>query len=136
MEDNSLNKFKFVKRRLSVHISISREIASEKNTSEENSPNKSPKRKRTIIMQEQSIKKLKDIYLKNNSGFFFHNEERLTDYSEQVLDYNLIKKYILGDYDKEFQKILHILITPYDERTEEDSNNLLAFLNHITQIYL
>ena len=131
MEDNSLNKFKFVKRRLSVHISISREIASEKNTSEENSPNKSPKRKRTIIMQEQSIKKLKDIYLKNNSGFFFHNEERLTDYSEQVLDYNLIKKYILGDYDKEFQKILHILITPYDERTEEDSNNLLAFLNHI-----
>ena len=33
------------------------------------------------------------IYLKNNTGFFFHNEERLSDYSEQVLNYNLVKKY-------------------------------------------
>ena len=109
MEENSLDKFKFVRRRLSVHYSISREIAAEKE-SEESTPNKSPvrniksiNRKRSIIMQEQSIKKLKDIYLKNNTGFFFHNEERLSDYSEQVLNYNLVKKYLMGDYDKDFQ---------------------------------
>ena len=82
-------------------------------------------------MQEQSIKKLKEIYLKNNSGFFFHNEEKLSDYSEKVLDYGLVEKYLLGDYDADLQKILHILITPYNDRTEEDSNNLLAFLNNI-----
>ena len=130
MEDKSLNQFKFIKRRLSVHYSISREIPSEKTPSSGNSPT-SPNRRRTIVMQEQSIKKLKEIYLKNNTGFFFHNEERLSDYSENVLDYSLVEKYLTGDYDTDFQKILHILITPYAERTEEDSNNLLAFLNNI-----
>ena len=132
MEENSLNQFKFIKRRLSVHYSISRDIAYEQQKfSGENSPTKSINRRRSIIMQEQSIKKLKDIYLKNNSGFVFHNEERLSDYTEKVLDYSLVEKYFKGEYDVDFQNILHILVTPYNERTEEDSNTLLAFFNNI-----
>ena len=137
MEENSLDKFKFVRRRLSVHYSISREIAAEKE-SEESTPNKSPvrniksiNRKRSIIMQEQSIKKLKDIYLKNNSVFFFHNEERLSDYKEQLIDYNEVEEYLLGNYNKDFLKVLHILITPYNERTTNEHNELLTFLNNI-----
>ena len=131
MEDNdSLNKFKFIRRRLSVHYSIRKEIDLENNLPE-GSPIKSPNRKRTIIMQEQEIKKLKDIYMKNNYGFNFINDDRLSDYNENVLDYELVEKYIKGNYDKEFQKILHILITPYNERTEADSNNLLTFFNNI-----
>ena len=95
MEDNNLDKFKFVKRRLSVHYSISREMASDKD-SLLSTPNRSPSKnnksikRRTILMQEKSIKKLKDIYLKNNSGLFFHNEERLSDYIEKLLNQGLL----------------------------------------------
>ena len=136
MEDNSLNKFKFVKRRLSVHYSISREMASDKD-SLLSTPNRSPSKnnksikRRTILMQEKSIKKLKDIYLKNNSGLFFHNEERLSDYIEKLLDYSSVEEYLLGNYDPDFLKILHILIAPYNERTKKDSENLLAFFNKV-----
>ena len=131
MEENeSLNKFKFIRRRLSVHYSIRKEIESENNTTEM-TPVKSPNRKRSIIMQEQEIKKLKDIYMKNNYGFSYINDDRLSDYNEDVLDYSLVAKYISGDYDKEFQKILNILLTPYNERTEVDSNNLLSFFSNI-----
>ena len=136
MEDNSLNKFKFVKRRLSVHYSISREMASDKD-SLLSTPNRSPSKnnksikRRTILMQEKSIKKLKDIYLKNNSGLFFHNEERLSDYIEKLLDYSSVEEYLLGNYNPDFLKILHILITPFNERTKKDSENLLAFFNKI-----
>ena len=136
MEDNNLDKFKFVKRRLSVHYSISREMASDKD-SLLSTPNRSPSKnnksikRRTILMQEKSIKKLKDIYLKNNSGLFFHNEERLSDYIEKLLDYNSVEEYLLGNYDPDFLKILHILISPYNERTKKDSENLLAFFNKV-----
>ena len=122
--------FKFIKRRLSVHYSITREIVSDDGSLEEKAQ-KSPTRKRTIMMQEQSIKKLKDIYLKNNTGFFFNNEEKLSDYFERVLDYDLVEKFFHGSYDPEFQKILQILITPSNERTETDSNNLLSFFSNI-----
>ena len=136
MEDNNLDKFKFVKRRLSVHYSISREMASDKD-SLLSTPNRSPSKnnksikRRTILMQEKSIKKLKDIYLKNNSGLFFHNEERLSDYIEKLLDYSSVEEYLLGNYNPDFLKILHILITPFNERTKKDSENLLAFFNKI-----
>ena len=136
MEDNNLDKFKFVKRRLSVHYSISREMASDKD-SLLSTPNRSPSKnnksikRRTILMQEKSIKKLKDIYLKNNSGLFFHNEERLSDYIEKLLDYSSVEEYLLGNYDPDFLKILHILISPYNERTKKDSENLLAFFNKV-----
>ena len=129
-ESESLNKFKFIRRRLSVHYSIRKEIESD-NNSPEASPTKSPNKKRSIIMQEQEIKKLKDIYMKNNYGFNFINDDRLSDYNEDVLDYSLVEKYLSGDYDKEFQKILNILITPFNERTEVDSNNLLSFFSNI-----
>ena len=126
-----MNQFKFIRRKLSVHYSISRDIAYEQQkSSENNSPNKNFNRKRSIIIQEQAIKKLKEIYLKNNSGFIFHHEERLSDYNENLLDYNLVEKYLKGEYDKEFQKILHILITPYKDRTQTDSNYLLSFFNY------
>ena len=136
MEDNNLDKFKFVKRRLSVHYSISREMASDKD-SLLSTPNRSPSKnnksikRRTILMQEKSIKKLKDIYLKNNSGLFFHNEERLSDYIEKLLDYSSVEEYLLGNYNPDFLKILHILITPFNERTKKDSENLLAFFNKV-----
>ena len=136
MEDNNLDKFKFVKRRLSVHYSISREMASDKD-SLLSTPNRSPSKnnksikRRTILMQEKSIKKLKDIYLKNNSGLFFHNEERLSDYIEKLLDYSSVEEYLLGNYDPDFLKILHILIVPYNERNKKDSENLLAFFNKV-----
>ena len=132
MADNTPEKskpFKFVKRRLSVHYSIRKEIE-EDNNQEENTT-KSPAPKRTIIMQEQSIKRLKDIYLRNNTGFFFNTEDRLSDYFETVLDYDSVEDFLKGSYDPEFQKILHILITPYKDRTETDSNNLLSFLSNI-----
>ena len=132
MKDNTPEKtkpFKFVKRRLSVHYSIRREI-DEDHTQEEKT-SKSPTHKRTLMMQEQSIKRLKDIYLRNNTGFFFNNDDRLSDYFETVLDYNSVEDFIKGSYDPEFQKILHILITPYKDRTETDSNNLLSFLSNI-----
>ena len=49
MEENSLNQFKFIKRRLSVHYSISRDIAFEQQKfSGENSPTKSINRRRSI----------------------------------------------------------------------------------------
>ena len=133
MSDNALNQFKFVKRRLSVHISISREIPQENNqnkNSTESSP-KSPNRRRSIVQQEQAIKKLKEIYIKNNSGYLFNYERRLSEYNEKVLDYRSVEKYLTGSYDKELQRILHILITPYKERTEEDSASLLSFFNKI-----
>ena len=132
MKDNTPEKtkpFKFVKRRLSVHYSIRREI-DEDHTQEEKT-SKSPTHKRTLMMQEQSIKRLKDIYLRNNTGFFFNNDDRLSDYFETVLDYDSVEDFIKGSYDPEFQKILHILITPYKDRTETDSNNLLSFLSNI-----
>ena len=129
-EKQKKSPFKFVKRRLSVHYSITREIVSDDGSLEEKAQ-KSPTRKRTIMMQEQSIKKLKDIYLKNNTGFFFNNEEKLSDYFERVLDYDLVEKFFHGSYDPEFQKILQILITPSNERTETDSNNLLSFFSNI-----
>ena len=59
-EKQKKSPFKFVKRRLSVHYSITREIVSDDGSLEEKAQ-KSPTRKRTIMMQEQSIKKLKDI---------------------------------------------------------------------------
>ena len=99
-EKQKKSPFKFVKRRLSVHYSITREIVSDDGSLEEKAQ-KSPTRKRTIMMQEQSIKKLKDIYLKNNTGFFFNNEEKLSDYFERVLDYDLVEKFFLGSYDPE-----------------------------------
>ena len=132
MADNTPEKskpFKFVKRRLSVHYSIRKEI--EEDNSQEENTTKSPIPKRTIIMQEQSIKRLKDIYLRNNTGFFFNTEDRLSDYFETVLDYDSVEDFLKGSYDPEFQKILHILITPYKDRTETDSNNLLSFLSNI-----
>ena len=82
-------------------------------------------------MQEQAIKKLKDIYIKNNSGYMFNNEERLSNYEESVLDYNSVSNFLAGDYDPMLQKVLQILITPYKERTETDSNNLLSFFHNI-----
>ena len=132
MADNTPEKskpFKFVKRRLSVHYSIRKEI--EEDNSQEENTTKNPAPKRTIIMQEQSIKRLKDIYLRNNTGFFFNTEDRLSDYFETVLDYDSVEDFLKGSYDPEFQKILHILITPYKDRTETDSNNLLSFLSNI-----
>ena len=47
------------------------------------------------------------------------------------MDYGAVEKYLKGSYDKELQRILHILITPYKERTEEDSASLLSFFNKI-----
>ena len=58
-------------------------------------------------------------------------EDRLSDYFETVWDYDSVEDFLKGSYDPEFQKILHILITPYKDRTETDSNNLLSFLSNI-----
>ena len=138
MEDNAFNQFKFVRRRLSVHYSISRELPAENGTqnsgsnSPQKSPLKSPSKRRTIMEQEKAIKILKEIYLKNNTGFLYNTEEKkLSEYQEKVLDYYSVEKYLLGAYDIELQKILHILITPNEERTEVDCNTLLSFLTKI-----
>ena len=130
-EKNTFHQFKFIKRRLSVHYSLTRELSPKERGDDDKTPIKSPTHKRTIHMQEQAIKKLKDIYLKNNSGYMFNNEERLSNYEESVLDYNSVSNFLAGDYDPMLQKVLQILITPYKERTETDSNNLLSFFHNI-----
>ena len=53
-----------------------------------------------------------DIYLKNNSGYIFNNEERLSNYEEYILDYNSVSNFFAGDYDPMLQKVLQVLITP------------------------
>ena len=130
-EKNTFHQFKFIKRRLSVHYSLTRELSPKERGDDDKTPIKSPTHKRTIHMQEQAIKKLKDIYIKNNSGYMFNNEERLSNYEESVLDYNSVSNFLAGDYDPMLQKVLQILITPYKERTETDSNNLLSFFHNI-----
>ena len=113
-EKNTFHQFKFIKRRLSVHYSLTRELSPKERGDDDKTPIKSPTHKRTIHMQEQAIKKLKDIYIKNNSGYMFNNEERLSNYEESVLDYNSVSNFLAGDYDPMLQKVLQILITPYN----------------------
>ena len=50
------------------------------------------------------------------------NLEKLSDYFERVLDYNLVEKFFLGSYDPEFQKILHIVL----------KNKVLLIIKHLS----
>ena len=122
--ENKIQRFRFVKRRLSKHLSILNDIKSRRG-----SPQRSPtKRKKTMIEQEQSVIKIREAYDKNKKGFSFHKKFDLSEYEEPELDYDDISIFLRGEYDEEFQKVLLILSSPYAERREEDLNYLLSFL--------
>ena len=126
--DPKIKPFRFVKRKLSVHFSIINNLSpTRKGCSKDESP--SPrKRKKTMREQEQSVKKIKEIYNKNKKGFVYNKKYDLDDYIELELDYSSIAQYLLGSYDEEFQKILMILTSPYSERKEEEINYIYNFL--------
>ena len=125
-ENKNKKQFRFVKRKLSVHYSIIKRFTNSKKAPMEYSP--SPRRKKTMIEQEKSVKKIKEIYMKNKRGVVSNKIYNLEDYDEQELDYNLVTNFLLGSYDEEFQKLLHILISPYSERNEDEKNYLFSFL--------
>ena len=126
-EEGNIKQFRFVKRKLSVHYSIINNLQTKnRKLSNERSPGK--KRKKTMIEQEQSIKKLREIYLKNKRGFTFNKKYELSKYVEPELDYNLITNFLLGSYEEDFQKILHILTSKYSERKKDELDYLLSFL--------
>ena len=120
-------EFRFVKRKLTFHNSKIQRIASNKRMPMQMiSP--SPKKKRNMLEQEKSVKKIREIYLKNKKGFIHNRNIDLDDYEEPELNYNLVTNFLLGQYDEELKKLIHILISPYSERNEEEKNYLYSFL--------
>ena len=130
--DDTKKQFRFVKRRLSVHYSIMNNIDEKnfnfKGTSEENFSKKKILRRKSLVEQEENIKKLKLIYMKNKIGFTINEEQESPEYIEQEMDYSEVQNFFVGTYDEEFQKILHILISPYKKRSRTELNYLLSFL--------
>ena len=141
-EQEKIKNFRIGKRRLSVHYSIINNIT-EKNyfarkpVEEKTIHKRKNILRKTLIEQEQSMKHLKDIYMKNKSEFKYdkkkEKEEEEEDnnsssYYEQELDYGMVQNFLLGSYDEDFQKILHILTSPYSERNKSELEFLLSFL--------
>ena len=130
-DEENIKKFRYAKRKMSVHYSIANKIKEKdyysRNLSEE-IPKRKKTRKKTMVEQEKSIKKLKQIYMKNKIGFTNEQQNDLSNYVEPELDYSLIQNFLLGAYDEEFQKILHILTSPYNERNVNEISHLLTFL--------
>ena len=138
-DQEKIKNFRDVKRRLSVHYSIINNIT-EKNYFERKPVEEKTIQKRknilkkTLIEQEQSMKHLKDIYMKNKSEFKYDKREEEEEdndessYYEQELDYGMVQNFLLGSYDEDFQKMLHILTSPYSERNQSELDYLLSFL--------
>ena len=130
-DEENIKKFRYAKRKMSVHYSIANKIKEKdyysRNLSEE-IPKRKKTRKKTMVEQEKSIKKLRQIYMKNKIGFTNEQQNDLSNYVEPELDYSLIQNFLLGAYDEEFQKILHILTSPYNERNVNEISHLLTFL--------
>ena len=78
--------------------------------------------------QENSVKKIKEIYNKNKKGFVYNKKYDLDNYIELKLDYNSIVKYLLGTYGEDLKKILMILTTSYSERKKEEIDYTFSFL--------
>jgi CRP-like cAMP-binding protein len=127
----NIKEFRFIKRKLSVHNSIINDMQIKKrhfsNSNSKTSSN-SKKRRKSMIEQEESIKKLREAYIKNKRGFTYNKKCDLSKYEEPELNYNSITNFLHGSYDKEFQKILYILTSNYEERKEDESEYLLSFL--------
>ena len=127
----NIKEFRFIKRKLSVHNSIINDMQIKKrhfsNSNSKTSSN-SKKRRKSMIEQEESIKKLREAYIKNKRGFTYNKKYDLSKYEEPELNYNSITNFLHGSYDKEFQKILYILTSNYEERKEDESEFLLSFL--------
>ena len=127
---DNIKKFRFIKKRkLSVHYSIAHNFnIKAEQLSNENSPTRNKKKKKTLSQQEESVKRIREIYMNNKKGFVYNKQYDLSKYEEPELDFNSVKRYILGSYNDEFKKILHILTSDYSERSEEELNSLLSFL--------
>ena len=134
-DEEKIKNFRFVKRKFTVHYSIINNISTKnlfnRKVSEEKTPQRRKNiRKKTLIEQEQCIKKLKEIYTKNKAGSMniIKEEEESSEYYQQELDYASVQNFLIGGYDEEFQKILHILTSPSKERNKIEIEDLLSFL--------
>ena len=139
-DQEKIKKFRFVKRRLSVHYSIINNITEKNYFSRKPAEEKTIYNKRKnilkkpLIEQEQSMKHLKEIYMKNKNEFKYHkNEEDEEDndsssYYEKELDYGMVQNFLVGSYDEDFQRMLHILTSPYSERNQSELDYVLSFL--------
>jgi len=133
-DEEKIKNFRFVKRKFTVHYSIVNNISNEnyfnRKMSGEKTQRRKNVRKKTLIEQEQSIKKLKEIYTKNKMGNMNINkeEEDSSEYYEPELDYASVQNFLMGEYDEDFQKMLHILTSPYKERNKIEKEDTLSFL--------
>ena len=138
-DQEKIQNFRNIKRRLSVHYSIINNITeknfySRKPVEEKTVQKRKNILKKSLIEQKQNIKHLKDIYMKNKTEFKYDKKEEeeenndSSSYYEQELDYGLVQNFLLGSYDEDFQKILHILTSPYNERNQSELEYLLSFL--------
>ena len=138
-DQEKIQNFRNVKRRLSVHYSIINNITvknyfARRPVEEKTITKRKNILKKTLIEQEQSMKHLKDIYMKNKNEFKYNKKEEEEEnndessYYEQELDYGMIQNFLLGSFDENFQKMLHILTSPYKERNKSELDYLLSFL--------
>ena len=133
-DEEKIKNFRFVKRKFTVHHSIINNISNENFFSRKMSGEKTQRRKnirkKTLIEQEQSIKKLKEIYAKNKMGLMniIKEEDESSEYCQPELDYASVQNFLIGGYDEEFQKMLHILTSPYKERSKLELEDTLSFL--------
>ena len=129
MDKSNIKQFRFIKRKLSIHNSIvSGMQVKKRHISNQSTKSPGKKRRKSMIEQEEGIKKLREIYIKNKRGFTFNKKYDLSNYKEEELNYNSITNFLHGSYEPEFQKILYILTSNYDERKEDENNFLLSFL--------
>ena len=133
-DEEKIKNFRFVKRKFTVHQSIINNISTQnyfgRKKSGEKSQRRKNTRKKTLVEQEQSIKKLKEIYAKNKMGLMniIKEEDESSEYCQPELDYASVQDFLIGGYDEEFQKILHILTSPYKERSRLELEDTLSFL--------
>ena len=130
-EGEKIKPFRFVKRKLSVHDSIINIISPKKTRKKDDkslTQNPSPRRRRSLKEQENSVQKIKEIYIKNKKGFVYNKKYDLDNYVEPELDYSSVVKYLLGSYNEDFQKIVMILTSAYSERKQEEIDFIYNFL--------
>ena len=134
-DEEKINNFRFVKRKFTVHYSIINNISTGNYFNRKLSKERTPQRrkniqKKTLIEQEQSIKKLKEIYTKNKMGLtnIKKEEDESSEYYQPELDYASVQNFLIGDYYQEFQKMIQILTSPYKERNQVEIEDTLSFL--------
>ena len=134
-DEEKIKNFRFVKRKFTLHYSIINNISTQNYFSRKISGEKTPQRrkntrKKTLIEQEQCIKKLKEIYTKNKAGCMniIKEEEESSEYNQPELDYASVQNFLVGGYDEKFQKMLQILTSPYKERNKIELEDTLSFL--------